>query len=117
MSSAVNVFVHAIRKCLQKCLVQKVGNISSLGPIAMIQQPFCSSCVALQYEPKTKFSIELFPSYTLSKLVQNFISTHYKGLTYGTACTCLDCWLNDWIMKVKLKILNLSLFHALCVGF
>ena len=55
MSSAVNVFVHAIHKRPQKCLAQKVGNFGSLRPVPMIQQPFCSSCVALQYEPGTKF--------------------------------------------------------------
>ena len=50
MSSAVNVFVHAVHKRLQK-----VGYLGSLGPIPMIQPPFCSSCVALQYGPGTKF--------------------------------------------------------------
>ena len=55
MSSAVNVFVHAIRKRSKKCLAQKVDNLGSLGPIPMIQPPFNSSCVALQYEPGTKF--------------------------------------------------------------
>ena len=45
MSSAVNVFVHAIRKRLQKCFMQEVGHFGSLGPIPMIQSPFNSSCV------------------------------------------------------------------------
>ena len=49
----VNVFVHAIRKRLQKCLVQKVGNFGSLGLIPVIEQPFCSSCVAVQCETGT----------------------------------------------------------------
>ena len=47
----------------EKCLTQKVGTFGSLGPISMIQPPLCSSCVALQYEPRIKFSIEQFPSY------------------------------------------------------
>ena len=64
MSCVVNVFVHAFRKCLQKCLTQKVARFGSLGLIPMIQPPFNSSCVALQYEPGAKFSIEWFPSYT-----------------------------------------------------
>ena len=53
MSSAVNVFVHAMlfTSTHKKCLVQKVGHLGLLGPIPMIQPPFCSSCVALQYEP------------------------------------------------------------------
>ena len=55
MSSAVNVFVHAIRKRSKKCLAQKVVRFGSPGWIPMFQGPFCSSCVALQYEPGTKF--------------------------------------------------------------
>ena len=55
MSSAVNVFVHAIRKRPKKCLAQKVGHLGLLHPIPMIQAPLDSSCVALQYEPGTKF--------------------------------------------------------------
>ena len=55
MSSAVTVFVHAIRKHSKKCLAQKMGNLGSLGPIPMIQPPFNSTSVALQYEPGTKF--------------------------------------------------------------
>ena len=53
MSSAVNVFVHAICKCSKKYLAQKVARFGSLGSIPMIQSPFNSSCVALQYEPGT----------------------------------------------------------------
>ena len=55
MSSAAIVFVQAIRKLSQKYLAQKVGHLGSLGLISMIQLPFCSSCVALQYEPEMKF--------------------------------------------------------------
>ena len=55
MSSKAIVFVQAIRKHSQKCLVQNVGHLGSLELIPMIQPQFCSSCVALQYEPKTKF--------------------------------------------------------------
>ena len=64
MSSVVNVFVHAIHKRSQKCLAQKVAHFGSLKLIPMIQPPFNSSYVALQYKPGTKFSIERFPSYT-----------------------------------------------------
>ena len=60
-SSAVNVFVHAIRKRSKKCLAQKVGHLDLLGPIPMIQPPFCSSCVALQYEPGMKFFHRMVP--------------------------------------------------------
>ena len=55
MSSAVAVFVHALCRRSKKYLAQKVGNFGSLGPIPMIQPPFYSPCVALQYEPGTKF--------------------------------------------------------------
>ena len=55
ISSAVNVFVHAIRKRSKKYLAQKVDYLGSLIPIPMIQPPFNSSCVALQYESGTEF--------------------------------------------------------------
>ena len=55
MCSAVNVFVHAICKHSNKCLAQKVARFGSLGLIPMIQPPFNSSCVVLQYEHGTKF--------------------------------------------------------------
>ena len=61
MSSAVNVFVHAIRKRSKKCLTQKVAHFGSPGWIPMIQVPFSSSCVALQYEPRTKFFYQAIP--------------------------------------------------------
>ena len=53
MNSTVNSFVYAIRKHLQKCLMQEVACFALLGPIPMIQPPFNSS--SLQYEPGTKF--------------------------------------------------------------
>ena len=43
MSFTVNGFVHAIRKRLKKCLVQKVGDLGSLHLIPMNEQPFNSS--------------------------------------------------------------------------
>ena len=77
MSSTVNVFVHALRKRLQKCLAQKVGNFGSLRPIPMIQQPFCSSYVALQYEPGIKFFYRAVPKSHASKnSAKIFISTY-----------------------------------------
>ena len=39
----------------KKCLAQKVVRFGSPGWIPMIQVPFNSSCVALQYETGTKF--------------------------------------------------------------
>ena len=54
-SSVVNIFVHAICKHSKKYFVQKVAHFGSLGPIPVIQPPFNSSCVALQYEPGIKF--------------------------------------------------------------
>ena len=39
----------------KKYLAQKVARFGSLGQIPMIQAPFNSSCVALQYETGTKF--------------------------------------------------------------
>ena len=61
MSSAVNVFVHAIRKRSKTCLAQKVDNLRSLGPIPMIKLPFNSYCIALQYEPGTKLFHQAAP--------------------------------------------------------
>ena len=58
---SVNSFVHAIRKCLIKYPAQKVGHLGLLYPIPMIQQPFNNSCVALQYEPGTKFFHQAVP--------------------------------------------------------
>ena len=55
MSSAVNVFVHAIRKRSKKCLAQKVARFGSPGWIPIFQPPLDSSRVALQYDTGTKF--------------------------------------------------------------
>ena len=43
MSSAVNVFVHAIRKRSKKCLTQKVVRFGSPGWIPTFQPPLDSS--------------------------------------------------------------------------
>ena len=50
VSSVASTSVHAICKHSQKCITQKVGQLGSLGWIPMIQVPFNSSCIALQYE-------------------------------------------------------------------
>ena len=55
MSSVMCAFVLVVRKRSQKVPRVKSGALGSLGPIPMIQPPFCSSCIALQYEPGTKF--------------------------------------------------------------
>ena len=67
MSSAATAFVHATLKRSQKVPRAKSGTFGSLGWIPMIQVPFHSSCVALQYKTKS-FSIERFQSYTASKI-------------------------------------------------
>ena len=79
MSSAVNVFVRAIRKRSKKCLAQKVDNLGSLGPIPMIQPPFNSSCVALQYEPGTKFFHRAVPELHCHK--KSEISVQPRGIS------------------------------------
>ena len=60
MSSAVNIFVHAVSK-RSKSASHKVSNLGSLGLIPMIQPPFNSTCVAWQYEPGTKFFHSVLP--------------------------------------------------------
>ena len=84
MSSAVNIFVHAIH--LKKCLAQKVGNLGSLGLIPMIQLPFNSTCVALQYEPGTKFFYQAVPElHALEYSAKKSFSIRdswYKGLIF-----------------------------------
>ena len=82
MSSAVDVFVHAIRKRSKKCLTQKVDNLGSFGPIPMVQQPFHSSCVALQYEPRTKFFLRAVPELHCHKKIRNFSTTAWYFCTY-----------------------------------
>ena len=76
MSSATTILMHAIRKCSQKCLMQKVGRFDSLGLIPMIQSPFNSSCVALQYEPETKFFDQVVP-----ELYDSEITVQLRGVS------------------------------------
>lgn len=60
-----------------KCLVQNVGHPGVLHLISMIQVPFCSSCVALQYEPWTKCFHWAVPElHTVKNWCKNFISVH-----------------------------------------
>ena len=56
MSSVAITSVHATHKCSQK-----VVHFGSLGWITMIQAPFNSSCVALQYETGTKLLHRVVP--------------------------------------------------------
>ena len=86
MSSAVNGFVHAIRKRSKKCLAQKVGHLGSLGPIPMIQPPFNSSCVALHYEPGTKFFHRAVPE--IRDIQNQEISVQPRGVS-GRVCEVL----------------------------
>ena len=69
MSSAATAFVHATLKRSQKVPRAKVARFGSLEWIPIVQVPFQSSCVALQYKTGTKFSIDRFLSYTLLKMV------------------------------------------------
>ena len=57
MSSTVNSFVHVIRKHSKKCLAQKVGHPGLLHPIPMIQSPFNSSWVALQFGQEPRYTV------------------------------------------------------------
>ena len=75
MSSAAIAFVHAVCKRSQKCLAQKVVRFGSLGWIPMIQVPFNSSCVALQYETGTKFFHRAVPELHGIKKSENFSTT------------------------------------------
>ena len=67
MSSAVNSFVHAIRKYSQKCLklVQKVASFGSLGPIPMIQPHSIALVLLYNINLELSFSIKQFQSYML----------------------------------------------------
>ena len=58
---------------------KKRERFGSLGPIPMLKHAFCSSCLALQYEPGMKFSIEQFLSYTASKTRK--ISVQVRGVS------------------------------------
>ena len=78
MSSVASAFVHATRKRSQKCLAQKVGHLGSLGWIPMIQVPFNSSCVALQYETGTKFFHQAVPE--LHGIKNQKISVQPRGI-------------------------------------
>ena len=89
MSSAVIVFVQAICKCSQKCLAQKVQHLGLLGPIPMIQPPFCSSCVSLAW---------------------NEVSIKFGGLVVCIATTKLKStkyYLLAYIRMAKLKFANI----------
>ena len=57
MSSAVNIFVHVLRKRSKKYLAQKVALFGSPGWIPMFQPPLDSSRVALIWDWK-----QIFPS-------------------------------------------------------
>ena len=77
MSSAVNVFCAYYLEELTKVPRAKVGNFGSLQLIRMIQPPFYSTCVALQYEPGTKFFHRAVPELHAVKIgAKKFISTY-----------------------------------------
>ena len=78
MSSAASAFVHATRKRSQKCLAQKVVRFGSPGWIPMIQAPFNSSCVALQYKTGTKFFHRAVPE--LHGIKNQKISVQPRGI-------------------------------------
>ena len=77
MSSAATAFVHAT---LKKCLAQKVAHFGSLGWIPMIQVPFHSSCVALQYKTGTKFFHRAVPKLYAVKNSINFLLFHHRNI-------------------------------------
>ena len=72
MSSAATAFVHATLKRSQKVPRVKVARFGSLGWIPMIQVPFCSSCIALQYKTGTKFFHRAVPKLHAVKNSINF---------------------------------------------
>ena len=89
MSSAVNVFVHAIRKRLKNSLAQRVGNLGSFGPIPITQPPFNSYCVALQYEPETKnFHLGQGPSMTYLTVTMTLVRYYMDAILTGTFIKC-----------------------------
>ena len=57
MSSAVNGFVHAVHKWLQRVPCAKSGTFRFAWTDSHDSPPICSAAVALQYETGTKFSI------------------------------------------------------------
>ena len=83
MSSAVNIFVHAIRKHSKKCLEQKVVRFGSPEWIPMFQPHWIALELVYNMRLEPSFSIERFPSYTLTKIDKNrhfnarFITTLY----------------------------------------
>ena len=77
MSTAVNGFVHAVRK-----RSQKVGHLGSFGLIPMIQPPFCSSCVALQYETGMKFFHRVVPELCDIKNQKNLSTTVWCSVRF-----------------------------------
>ena len=86
MSSAAIAFVHAVCKRSQKCLAQKVVRFGSLGWIPMIQVPFHSSCVALQYKTKTKFFHRAVPE--LHGIKNRKISVQPRGILHVFSKFC-----------------------------
>ena len=84
MSSAVNVFVHAIRMRSKKYLTQKVAHFGSPRWIPMIQVPFSSSCVALQYETGMKFFHRAIPELHSIKNQEN--SVQPRGVSVCSLC-------------------------------
>ena len=90
MSSATNVFVHAVRKHSQK-----VGHLGLLGLIPMIQPPFCSSCVALQYEPGMKYFHQTVPE--LCDIKNQKISAQPCDVIFSMCTKCLTTFVeNAW---------------------
>ena len=80
------LYNYAIHKHSQKCLAQNVPYFGLLGLIPMIQPPFNSSCVALQYETEQSLPIEQFQSYMLlnigAKITFECMNLVYKVLKY-----------------------------------
>ena len=120
MSSAVNVFVHAIHKRSQKCLTQKVARFGLLGPIPMIQPPFNSSFVALQYEPGAKFfhSYRMWPGgllhqspgqvgeYSIPVIHVRQETSRTLGIRVEAAVSAVNCILNPVILHSLCHVLS-----------
>ena len=67
----------------KKCLAQKVRHLGLLRPIPMIQPPFCSYCVALQYEPGMKFFHQVVPELCDIKKPENLSTTAWCFCTFS----------------------------------
>ena len=84
MSSAVNVFVHALCKLSKKWLAQKVVHFGSPRWIPMFQPPLESPWVALQYyETGTKVSHQAVPellNYRISVLPHGISRRVYQEM-------------------------------------